>query len=241
MTAALPSADAGHDALFFDLDGTLIDSEAGIVAGIGHALTAVGAAVPAREALRAWIGPPMRDSLALLFPDDPDRADRALAAYRAYYDRTGWREHLIYPGMGAAVRRLHEAGYRLAVVTSKSERYARRIVETLPFAAAFDDVIGASDDGARRYKRELIAEALRRLDLVASACRMIGDRRMDIEGARQHAMRSVGVLWGFGDATELRAAGADLLVESPTALLAALAVPPDDAPAASACPAPHMN
>ena len=92
----------------------------------------------------------------------------------------------------------------------------------MPFGPAFASVIGASDDGVRRYKRELIAEALSRLQLTASVATMIGDRRMDIEGARQHGMRSIGVLWGFGSADELRTAGADQLVASPDALLAAV-------------------
>ncbi len=108
------------------------------------------------------------------------------------------------------------------MVTSKNEGFARRILRSLPFGAAFETVVGASDDGARRYKRELIAEALSRLDLPASGATMIGDRRMDIEGARQHGMRSIGVLWGFGSADELRAAGAGRLVASPDALLNAL-------------------
>ena len=51
---------------------------------------------------------------------------------------------------------------------------------------------------------------------------MIGDRRYDMEGAARHGMRAVGVLWGFGDADELRAAGARALVESPAALVTTL-------------------
>ena len=114
------------------------------------------------------------------------------------------------------------AGHRLAVVTAKNEPHARRIVEHLPFGGCVEAVIGATADGARSHKPELIGEALRRLSLAPARCWMIGDRRMDIEGARQHGMRSIGVLWGFGSADELRTAGADQLVASPDALLAAV-------------------
>ncbi|ASR42436.1 HAD family hydrolase [Xanthomonas citri pv. mangiferaeindicae] len=210
------------DALFFDLDGTLIDSEPGILGGIAHALHTLGHAPLPRETLLPWIGPPLRDSFDALFAGDADRVDRAISIYRERYDAIGWREHTVYPGVAAAIETLRADGRTLAVVTSKNERFARRIVEALPFGDAFATIVGASDDGARRYKRELIAEALSRLALPVARCTMIGDRRMDMEGARQHRMRAIGVLWGFGSADELRQAGADRVVDSPAALLAAV-------------------
>ena len=63
-----------------------------------------------------------------------------------------------------------------------------------------------------------VAETLQRLSLQAARCWMIGDRHMDIEGARHHGMRNVGVLWGFGGREELHAAGADMLAETPQEL-----------------------
>ncbi|WP_101925136.1 MULTISPECIES: HAD-IA family hydrolase [Luteimonas] len=210
-------------ALFFDLDGTLIDSEPGILGGIAYTLEALGHPPLPRETLLPWIGPPLRDSFDALFDGDRARAERAVALYRERYDARGWREHSVYTGMPEAIATLQAAGHRLAVVTSKNEGAARRIVEALPFGAAFETVVGASDDGTRRYKRELIAEALSRLALDATGAVMIGDRRYDMEGARQHGMRAVGVLWGFGAEAELREAGAAETVASPAALAAALA------------------
>ena len=51
---------------------------------------------------------------------------------------------------------------------------------------------------------------------------MIGDRRMDIEGARHHGMPGIGVLWGFGSEQELREAGATAVVARPAELSAVL-------------------
>jgi len=108
------------------------------------------------------------------------------------------------------------------VVTAKNEPHAQRIIEHLPFGACFEDVIGATPDGSRSDKPQLIAEALQRLSLAPAQCWMIGDRRMDIEGARHHGMRNVGVLWGFGGREELLAAGAGRLAETPDELAAVL-------------------
>ena len=114
---------------------------------------------------------------------------------------------------------LAAAGHRLAVVTAKNEPHARRIIGHLPFGHHFEDVVGATPCGRLSHKPELIGEALARLGLGPEGCWMIGDRRMDIEGARHHGLRNIGVLWGFGGAEELREAGADALAASPTELL----------------------
>jgi phosphoglycolate phosphatase len=203
--------------LLFDLDGTLIDSALGITRCAVHAFEQLGEPVPDEATLRSWIGPPLRDSFAPRL-HDAQRIERAVELYRARYDVVGWTEHTIYAGIGDAVQALHAAGHRLAVVTAKNEPHARRIVEHLPFGACFEDVIGATIDGRLSHKPELIAEALERLGLEASSCAMIGDRRMDMAGAAYHAMPGVGVLWGFGSADELQAAGAARLVETPAQL-----------------------
>jgi phosphoglycolate phosphatase len=203
--------------LLFDLDGTLIDSAVGITRCAAHAFERLGAPVPDDAVLRSWIGPPLRDSFAPLLVDRA-RVEQAIELYRERYDVTGWTEHEVYAGIGDAIEALHAAGHCLAVVTAKNESYARRIVEHLPFGHRFVDVIGATPDGRLSHKPELIAEALARLGAAARECCMIGDRRMDIEGARHHAMRSVGVLWGFGSETELREAGAECLAVAPEEL-----------------------
>lgn len=208
--------------LFFDMDGTLIDSEPGIVGGIVHTFDALGQMLPSTDQLRGWIGPPLRDSFHERFAGDQALVEQALALYRERYDTVGWTEHSVFPGIAEAIPALHAAGHRMAVVTSKNERFARRIVEHLPFGGCFEEVVGASDDGERRFKPDLVAEALRRLRLQPAQCVMIGDRRMDIEGARAHGMRSIGVLWGFGDEAELRRAGADVLATEPAQLAALL-------------------
>lgn len=204
--------------LFFDLDGTLIDSAVGITRCVGHALDRMGHPGLPESELRGWIGPALRTSFGALF-EAPADIERAVELYRERYDVVGWTEHTIYDGIGDAVTSLHAAGHRLAVVTAKNEPHARRIVSTLSFGHCFDDVIGATPDGRLSHKPELIAEALRKLGLRAGDCTMIGDRHLDIDGARHHGMRGIGVLWGFGDEDELRSAGAHALAREPRELV----------------------
>lgn len=203
--------------IFFDMDGTLIDSEVGITRCVAHALTQMALEVPPHAELRRWIGPSLRTSFAPLLCDDA-KVEQAVLHYRERFESHGWSEHEIYAGIGEAVEALHAAGHRLAVVTAKNEPHARKIAMHLPFGHRFVDVIGATTDGSRSHKPELIAEALQRLEVSPEECWMIGDRRMDIEGAIHHGMRHVGVLWGFGGEDELRAAGAQHLAARPDQL-----------------------
>jgi phosphoglycolate phosphatase len=205
------------DTLLFDLDGTLIDSAVGIGRCVVFAMERLGEPVPDETALRRWIGPPLRASFGPLL-GDALRTERAVELYRERFDAIGWSEHVMYPGIENAVRALHAAGHRLAVVTAKNQPHAERIVAHLPFGGLFETVSGATSDGRIGEKPELIAVALERLRVAPADCWMIGDRHMDIDGARHHRMRSVGVLWGFGGADELRDSGATLLCESPSAL-----------------------
>lgn len=208
--------------LFFDLDGTLIDSAVGITRCVAHALTRMEQPVPPDSELRRWIGPSLRTSFGPLFAR-PEQVERAVEHYRERFETHGWAEHEVYAGIEQTVESLHAAGHRLAIVTAKNEPHARKIIQHLPFGHRFDDVIGSTIDGSLSDKPELIAEALRRFSLDAQDCWMIGDRRMDIEGARHHGMRNIGVLWGFGGEDELRQAGAQSLAATPAQLPALLA------------------
>ena len=200
--------------LFFDLDGTLIDSALGITRCVAYALERLDHPVPEEAELRRWIGPALRISFAPLLGDD-DRVEQAVAYYRERFEAHGWEEHTVYPGVVDALHALRAAGHRLAVVTAKNEPHARKILAHHAFGAHFEDIVGATPDGRLSHKPELVGEALRRLDPPRERTWMIGDRHMDIDGANHHGLRSIGVLWGFGHETELRQAGATHLAAAP--------------------------
>ena len=209
--------------LLFDLDGTLIDSFEGITRSIAHAFEQLGESGPDPTALRDWIGPPLRVSFGNWFGDPDDaRIETAVAHYRTRFDCMGWQEHTIYDGVHEAIDELAARGPRMGVVTAKNEPHAQRIVEHLPFAQHFEQVVGATLDTSRSDKTELIAEALERLHVAPRHCVMIGDRRYDIEGALDHGMRAIGIGWGYGSSEELARAGAECVVATPAELVTLL-------------------
>jgi phosphoglycolate phosphatase len=211
-------------ALIFDLDGTLTDPGVGILGSIRFALESLGAPVPEPDELREAVGPPLRDSFRrFLDTDDEAPITAAIALYRERYERQGMLENVPYPEVPPVLEALRAAGHELYVGTSKPHVFARRILEHFGLARHFEAVFGAELDGRRGDKAELLAHALERAALSPEATWMIGDRCFDVAGAKANALRSIGVLWGYGAREELEAAGADRLASRPQDLLRAIA------------------
>jgi phosphoglycolate phosphatase-like HAD superfamily hydrolase len=185
--------------VIFDLDGTLTDSAPGVVASFRHALAAVGAVPPTDDSARLAelvVGPPMHHTLAALGLGD--RAEEAIAAYRADYTSRGWAINNLYDGIAELLTDLRRAGVRLAVATSKVEPTARRILEHFGIDGHFEVVAGASMDGTRAAKADVVAHALTQLQPLPQRLLMVGDRSHDVEGAAVHGVDTVVVEWGYG-------------------------------------------
>jgi phosphoglycolate phosphatase len=208
--------------VLFDLDGTLIDSESGIVNSIEYALGKLAAAMPSRAVLRGWIGPPLRATFPLALGDDPEATEQAVAFYRERFSAIGWREHTPYAGIGTVIAALAARGDQLAVVTTKADLYAEKIVRSLPFGAHFERVYASRTGSRDSEKAAMIAQALGDFGAHAGDAVMIGDRHFDIEGALANDVRALGVGWGFGSFDELREAGAEAIAADPAELLTLL-------------------
>jgi phosphoglycolate phosphatase len=209
--------------VLLDLDGTLIDSQPGILSSCTATLQALGHQPDGKFDVEQVIGPPLQDVMrVLLLRYGDDRVDEAVLAYRRHYSDSGLFESDLYPGIGDALQRMKQAGLQIHVATSKREVFARRILEHLGVAAYFDGIYGSVPSGERDHKPELLAYILSRHGLKPSHGVMVGDRRYDMIGAHAVGMRGLGVLWGYGSQDELETAGADRLVKSTAELAPAI-------------------
>jgi len=214
--------------VLFDLDGTLTDSAPGILGGLRFALVEMGADVPAEAELRKFLGPPLAVTFAEQFGFDGRQIDEAIAHYRRYYHHGGELENSVYEGIPGVLATLLDADVTLAVATSKPTVSAARILEHFDLAEAFTVIAGAELDGSRQHKADVIAHALQELrvqspliaaQIEAGDVHMVGDREHDVLGAAAHGIGTLGALWGYGSETELRAAGAQTLIDHPAALI----------------------
>ncbi|MDP6067759.1 MAG: HAD hydrolase-like protein [Alphaproteobacteria bacterium] len=207
----------------FDLDGTLTDSREGIVRSLRHALAELERPLPDEAALDHCIGPPLHLVLGeLLQSDDEDLIQAGVAIYRQRYAGVGYRENRVYDGIPEALAELQKAGVRMFVATSKLLDYARPIINEQGLGPYFVELYGASLDGTLSHKQDILAKLIAEQDPDLSRSVMVGDRKYDIEGARDVGLPCIAASWGFAESDELAAARPAALCHGPGELAAAV-------------------
>lgn len=202
--------------ILFDLDGTIINSEAGVTGSIRHALRECGYPEPAQEELRKCIGPPLTESFRCRFLVPKEDVTRVLKAFRRRYQELGMYECELYPGIVSCLRRVKALGYGVNLASSKNERACRTILSHLQIAELFDEIVGSTDSASIETKQDVIAEYFRRAPKqIPRETVLVGDTRFDAEGALLSGMICFGVTYGFGNAEELKKYGVKHLFSSP--------------------------
>ena len=203
----------GTDYALFDLDGTLTDPKVGITRSAAHALRHFGIQADPED-LTCFIGPPLIETFSERFGLTEAQLPTAVSKFREYFEPKGWLENTPYPGIEKTLERLQKAGIKLILATSKPEAFALRIMEHFDLARYFTLLCGAPMDEKKAFKAAVVARAIEEAGLTdLSRVLMVGDRRHDVEGARQNGISTVGVLWGYGTRRELETAGAKYLAE----------------------------
>ena len=186
--------------VFFDLDGTLVDSLAGIEFSVAQALVECGYAARALN-LRPLIGPPIRSILRTVSGETEDaRLDALERAFRVSYDSSGWEKTVLYGGAKEALNELRNSGARLFLVTNKPRLPAERVLGRLGLRAAFTDWV--SPDSASPVfasKAEMVRFVMRRHGLNAEYSLLVGDSIEDCEAGAEAGIPVIVVTHGYGD------------------------------------------
>jgi phosphoglycolate phosphatase len=206
-------------AVIFDLDGVIVDSREAITTCLNHALRDGGHAERPPEDLYGHIGPALADAFGELLelPRDDDAVVACVASYRRIYATESLRLTTLIPGMAEVLDQLDA---RMGIASSKPVAFSEPILERLGIRHHFEVVAGPDLNPFGETKTTTIATALEALGRPAV---MVGDRRHDVEGAHANGIPCAGVTWGIGTRAELETAGAELLVERPHELPAAIA------------------
>ena len=198
-----------YDIVLFDLDGTLTDPGEGITNSVAYALKKFDIIVEDKTQIYNFIGPPLIDSFMKYYGLDRENGLLAVDYYREYFSVTGIFENKVFDGIPELLNKIKNSGRKIALATSKPEIYARRILEHFDLSHYFNFIGGATMDETRSRKADVIDYTLKNLSVTdKSTVVMVGDRHHDIEGANQNGLDSIGVLFGYGDHSELERAGA---------------------------------
>ena len=205
---------------FFDLDGTLADTDRDIREAWKAALTDLGLECSDFET-KFVAGPPIDEMVKALFPDifTQKLADDIRIGFARHYDSDGFPNTHEYPGVLNAVRRLKACGDYVAIVTNKRFAGATAMAKRFGWDALFDGLYAGdmyADTLGKLRKGVLLAKLIGELAAPKECCTMVGDTISDFVAAAENGIRSIGVTWGYGKPDEL--AKATERIDAPSAL-----------------------
>lgn len=198
----------------FDVDGTIFDTGEGVSASILYALEKMGEKPLPDETLRKFIGPPLIDGFMQFAGFSEGKANTAIAYYREFYTPKGVYMAKLYDGIESLFSDLYNAGKNLFVISSKPTVFVQKLFAKYNIDKYFKDIAEVRFDNCEISKADLIESVIKKYGLDISDTVMIGDRKFDIDGAKEIGVRSIGVTYGFGSRDELLRHGADFIADS---------------------------
>jgi phosphoglycolate phosphatase len=202
-----------YETILFDIDCTLCDPGNSITESARFALAELGIEEADEQALRRFVGPPLEHAFKDYYDLDEDSTKRAVALFREKLQIDGIKLYKSYDGIPELLDELLGAGKTLAVVTSKINHIARAALESTGLSKYFE-IVGSQQPDEVVKKEVILSRVLNELGVTdKSSVVMIGDRKHDIEAAKECEIDSIGVLWGYGSVEELQEEGATHIVK----------------------------
>ena len=199
----------------FDVDGTLVDSQAHILASMEGAFAAAGRPLPPRAEVLSIVGLSLPVAMRTLVPDASQaQADEMAEAYKATFQRirlSGDIASPLFPGTRALLDRLAGQGTALGIATGKSRRGLDHLIALHGWAGLFDTV-QVADDHPSKPDPSMLRRALEETGIPAHEAVMVGDTEYDMQMGRAAGLAVIAVDWGYHGRDRL--AGADRIIGS---------------------------
>lgn len=201
-------------AIFFDLDGTLVDSSIGIHNGFTYTFEQLGVPSPDAKTIRSFMGPPLETSFSSCLP--ADQIELAIQLYRSYYKEKGVYEAQLFPHIKDLLTELAQQ-YPLYITTTKNTPTAIDMTSNFGIDHFFDGIFGSSPQAL--HKADVIRQALTAHHLAPENVVIVGDTKYDMIGAQETGIKKLAVTWGFGDVKDLMTYQPDWVAHQPTDIL----------------------
>jgi phosphoglycolate phosphatase len=202
----------------FDCDGTLVDGQASICTAMARAFAGLGLPPPDNALVRRIVGLNLMQGIRLLLPDhDVELHAAATAAYKSAFQAAraaGEISEPLFPGIVPLLERLRAAGWVLGVATGKSDRGLAQCLAVHGLTDHFS-TLQTADRHPSKPHPEMLEAALAEVMAQPEHTVMIGDTSFDMQLARAVGVRALGVAWGYHEADELLAAGAEAVAQTP--------------------------
>ena len=195
------------NAVFFDLDGTLIDSRADLAATVNHTRRDLGLAELPQEAVLAHVGQGAKHLLAHAIPEKADEVERLWEIFRAHYAEHMLESVTLYPTVRETLAELHDRGWLLGINTAKPNFAVRAILEHLGVLRYFGNAIVAGGDCPEMKPSALPLRACAsrmRGHRLSSHDWMVGDHWTDMQCATNAGVKGAFCTFGFGQLRDAR-------------------------------------
>ena len=188
---------AAARAVLFDFDFTLADSSEGIVVCMNHALARLGLPPAPADAIRRTIGLDLHTALGILAGEEwRSREEEFLEHFIRRADEVMVASTVFLPGAARVLRTLHEAGYRVGVVTTKYRHRVEDALERDGLRAFVEVIVGADDVPRPKPAPDGLLRAVNSLGISTDDCVFVGDSEVDASAAQAVGMAFVAVLSG---------------------------------------------
>lgn len=215
----------------FDCDGTLVDSQHGIIATMQAAFADADLTAPVPEAVRRVVGLSLETAVLRLLIGDSEASEAEWDQAKAVADRYRHHFHVLrdapdfdeplFPGTQDVLRGLDAAGVMMGVATGKGMRGLKVVLEKHGLAGHFV-TLQTADGNPGKPHPEMLRRAMAETGAAADETLLVGDTVFDVEMARNAGVRAVGVSWGYHPVADLETAGAARVIDHFDKLLPAL-------------------
>jgi phosphoglycolate phosphatase len=203
----------------FDFDGTLVDSQHMIAEVMLAAFEAHDLALPAPARIRRLVGLPLEQAIATLLPESMvNAAAKVTATYREFFREAMQRDETLpplYDGMAALLAELDRAGSLLGICTGRARHSLAHMLKAHGLDRHFV-TLQTGDRHPGKPHPAMLQAALHEAGVRPDDALMVGDTTFDMEMARNAGVAALGVAWGYHDAAELAAVGAEAAADAAT-------------------------
>ena len=203
-------------AVIFDLDGTLLDTLADIGTGLNTALCRFGFEEHPIDSYRQRIGHGIKNAVRASLPETAteEQYQQILDFYLSYYPQHCTEKTNYFPGTKEFLDFLTQRGMKLAVISNKTEKTAQKVMDHYFADYQWEFVWGRTEGRPLKPAKEAGYLACEALSLQPDEIMYVGDGDTDMEFASNMGFIAAAVTWGYRDPDQLKAAGADFLVDS---------------------------
>lgn len=203
-----------YDYIIFDFDGTLADTNKGIVRTFQATFAEMGIPDPGEAVITSTIGLVLKDAFKKAVPTFSDEeADKAVQVYRRLFETIGVPATEAFDGIPAMLEALHNAGIRMSVASSRSHHSLERLAEKLGIDKYFEMFCGAEDVVNHKPAPDMVNLIIDRYKLDPETTLVVGDAIYDLLMGRGAGCKVCGVTWGNQSREQLSAVSPDYIVD----------------------------